>query len=550
MASLPENWEWDYDGSRWFYRYKPTGLVQYTFPKPGDEFPEFVDFSSSADLAPEEKLVSQQQIKRRSTLGESSKQAGATTRQARATSNAISDPDDGAAPFWLQPDGLMYMGPGAYNDISPLLEEEEDERGGHHGVQADEKDNADGPTPGPTAVAGTATSPDLAKTTPVTVSTVATPNQAVVLPARSHISPVVSVETTPHASNSQPAVATPELDSTAIVEVIQAVPVDVTVVHEPEVPLLDSRQVPYNPIGFVAELASELTARCDDEINPAPVEMPSNEIMMDTSEPLPYANAFHLAPVELASDEAPARRTATRNVVEDKSLASQHPGHERVQEQQQKAYQAVQDLLNRPYKPAAQTSLPQPATTLTQPPNPNPDPAPAKFQPYNPSRNAAFAPDVNRYSTVEPRSHQPIIDNKRHSLAGPALSQQPPSDIPPALQVPQVPPKLPLESASTSGPTAIPGSGARHESISGPAPKGAPGTLAYFPSILQPARGRPVIRAQSPPQSQGASPARTYQAYKPYHDLQRDIEDTVQLLSKTGNILPRFRRQALTFRNP
>lgn len=34
---LPQGWEADYDGSRWFYRYAPTGLTQSKFPKPGDE---------------------------------------------------------------------------------------------------------------------------------------------------------------------------------------------------------------------------------------------------------------------------------------------------------------------------------------------------------------------------------------------------------------------------------------------------------------------------------------------------------------------------------
>lgn len=43
MAGLPEGWEWDFDGKRWFYTYKPNGHVQYHFPTEGDEFPEFVD---------------------------------------------------------------------------------------------------------------------------------------------------------------------------------------------------------------------------------------------------------------------------------------------------------------------------------------------------------------------------------------------------------------------------------------------------------------------------------------------------------------------------
>ena len=40
MTNLPDGWEIDYDGSRWFYRFIPTGLVQHQFPNPGDEFPD------------------------------------------------------------------------------------------------------------------------------------------------------------------------------------------------------------------------------------------------------------------------------------------------------------------------------------------------------------------------------------------------------------------------------------------------------------------------------------------------------------------------------
>ncbi|KAK4157589.1 hypothetical protein C8A00DRAFT_29432 [Chaetomidium leptoderma] len=262
MAGLPENWEWDYDGKRWFYRYKPTGLIQFTFPKPGDEFPEFVDDNSAPpDLAPEEKLVSQQQIKRRGTLVDSSSENATTAdRRQRAPSNAVSDPDDGGGPFWLQPDGLMYMGPGAYNDISPLQEEEEER--GLGSSKADEKDTVDGAVASPRADTDTAAS--------TSVAAEATPNQVAAQPTRSQISPIASVETTPLVISGHPATATPELDGAVIIQTNEHVPVDTATMPSPEIQLLDSKPIPYNPIGFVAELASELTARCDDEINPAP----------------------------------------------------------------------------------------------------------------------------------------------------------------------------------------------------------------------------------------------------------------------------------------
>ncbi|KAK4104007.1 hypothetical protein N658DRAFT_504814 [Parathielavia hyrcaniae] len=529
MSGLPENWEWDYDGSRWFYRYKPTGLIQYTFPKPGDEFPEYIDDSAPApDLAPEEKLVSQQQVKRRSTLGQ-------TTSRERASSNAVSDPDDGSGPFWLQPDALMYMGPGAYTDISPLQEEEEERV--EENTKAGEEDNAWASVPAPTAYSN------------------ATESAATQQPTRSQISPIVSTATTPQALSSKPSTTTPELDSSVIVGATESIAADVGVIEEPEVHLLDSRQVPYNPIGFVAELASDLTAQCDDEINPAPVELPSNEQMMDTSEPGVYTNAFDLAPVELPSDEIAATPKAADKAVEQQPPASQSsgPGQGQSEAQRLRSYQAAQELLHRPYKPVRQHSTPQSSSSA----NPPDDPGPplGQYQPYNPARHAVLgAAAANRYSVAEKQHRQPAGDHKRHSVAGPVLSQSRPTSIPAALQAPQVPPKRPVDSSDIPSSLQVPqvpakrpldssdngayptiaGAGGHSDSVSDLATAANPSSLAHFPSVLQPARGRAVMRAQTPPQSQKASPARNYQPYKPYRDLQKDIDDTVQLLSQTG----------------
>jgi len=57
-SAMQEGWKSDDDGSRRFYRHRSTGLVQYTFPYPGDEHPEYDASSPPPDLVPEEKLVS------------------------------------------------------------------------------------------------------------------------------------------------------------------------------------------------------------------------------------------------------------------------------------------------------------------------------------------------------------------------------------------------------------------------------------------------------------------------------------------------------------
>ncbi|KAL7823847.1 hypothetical protein V8C26DRAFT_384040 [Trichoderma gracile] len=149
MATLPAGWEWDYDGSRWLYRYRPTGHVQYHFPSAGDEFPDYIDASSPApDLAPEERLESQQQVKRHASVG------GVPGRAARdgdrdgwrarmsATARPVSavwdddfgrdeglreeEPEAEEEEGVFQPENFMFLGPGTYTDVSPLVEEEEE----------------------------------------------------------------------------------------------------------------------------------------------------------------------------------------------------------------------------------------------------------------------------------------------------------------------------------------------------------------------------------------------------------------------------------------
>ncbi|KAL2262210.1 hypothetical protein VTK26DRAFT_2129 [Humicola hyalothermophila] len=531
MSALPENWEWDYDGKRWFYRYKPTGLIQYTFPKPGDEFPEFIDESAPPlDLAPEEKLVSQQQIKRRSTLTESpsTRRAAATSREARSVSNAstVREHDDGGAPFWLQPDGLMYLGPGAYNDVSPLLEEEE-EALGHQGAKADKKESVDQTAKAAETITETTTS-----TTATTVTTDSAtadsappkidegaPSKA----GRSTTSPAGSAETTPQVASSQPTTTTPNVDGAVMIESIESAPVETAEVEATEIPLVDSKEVPFNPVGIVAELVSESTAECHNELHPDPVELPSNEIMIDTSDPVVYANAFQLAPVELDSEEVPAERRAATNKTEPKASPPRAPEED---EEQQRAYRAVHELLNRPFEPARQNCIPSSASGPA-------NRAAGKYCPYSPAARAGTgATALNRSSMAEFQEEAFSWANKRHSLAGPGVLQFRSSDVPAVLLPAHSLSKQPLDVSKTNGQrSSATGSRTQEGSISGCDSKAAPGGLSHVPSVLQPARGRPK-RVQSPSHSQNASPSRDYQAYKPYQDLQRDIEDTVQLLSQ------------------
>lgn len=64
--NLPIGWESDYDASRWLYRYAPTGHVQFSFPKPGDEFPHFDPTGAGPiTFTPEERSAYEQQLQSR-----------------------------------------------------------------------------------------------------------------------------------------------------------------------------------------------------------------------------------------------------------------------------------------------------------------------------------------------------------------------------------------------------------------------------------------------------------------------------------------------------
>ncbi|KAK4147236.1 uncharacterized protein C8A04DRAFT_25040 [Dichotomopilus funicola] len=510
MPGLPDNWEWDYDGKRWFYRYKPTGLIQFTFPKPGDEFPEFVDDFGGGipDLEPEERLVSQQQVKKRNSLLSEAQpkstfapapvfapvQAPAPTpapapapQRDRAASGAVSESDDGGTPFWLQPDGLMYMGPGAYNDISPLQEEEEERQLGHD--KSGEK-VTETPTTVTAATPSTINTPlsVAAATATATVTANASPGSA---RSQASVPASTSARGTPLTASSVPAVETPELDSAVVIAEPSELPAATTATAssvvpaeaEPaEIPLLDGRPVTRDPVGFVAELASEATAPCAEDLNPAPVELPSHDTMVHNTDPISYLNAFELAPVELPLTEARPSLAPTGNVADGKGKPSALGGlgasgaAKQETEQDRKAQQAVQELMKRPYTPSGQNSPPKPVQAFSPPPpllgsRPGTPGTPNLFQPYNPAK---------------------------HAVLGPAAAVPPSSTSPP------------------------------------------PGGLAHHPSVLQPARGRPVLRNQTPPRSQNASPSRTYQppAYQQRRDLQQDIDETVQLLSNAVSATP------------
>lgn len=125
MASLPPGWESDYDGSRWLYRYTPTGLTQFAFPKPGDEFPDFdAPGAGPITLAPEERLASERQIKLRQK-GISS--AGEVSIASRENENKDNKLDRMSATGYFDPSAFMYyQGDEDDGESTPIIEQVEE----------------------------------------------------------------------------------------------------------------------------------------------------------------------------------------------------------------------------------------------------------------------------------------------------------------------------------------------------------------------------------------------------------------------------------------
>ncbi|KAF9877033.1 hypothetical protein CkaCkLH20_05299 [Colletotrichum karsti] len=275
MSALPANWEWDYDGTRWFYRYKPNGHVQFHFPKEGDEFPDFIDIMSPIpDLAPEERLESQQQLKRRTGVDVDSKSKMRATggplddfgMNRSGFGGPLTDEEDG---FLYQPENFMYLGPGAYTDVSPLADEEERD----HIANSRRKNKSNGDE------GKDKTMLDAAGTD------------------KAGVSPLQSATNTPSVVHSTPvresvAVPQPVAEDAVLVISTQELPGPTQpAIPSPGVPLLDSvekprpgshapaQSAPWDPVGVVAEMATEHTAAARIETHPDPVEIGDSAVL-------------------------------------------------------------------------------------------------------------------------------------------------------------------------------------------------------------------------------------------------------------------------------
>lgn len=295
MATLPPGWAADYDGQRWFFKYAATNHVQYHFPKAGDEFPDFASFGDgldclsltgvmgAAELLPEERLESERQVRRHETMDSNSKNEARRNTRKRRSERVDEKEEDGGGVFTFESFG--YLGPGSYEEVmSPTADENsflggKSEKHPSHGVVS----NITSPTS-----AGVDNTPPVSVSEPSAAAFTIVGDdpvkQARHSPAR-YLAWTSAAEfvlseptTTTNRANCSP--DPPEQDPL-----------------QPEIPMLDGREIAFSPVGHLAELVSESTGRCEEEINPAPVELPDNGASW--LEPVPVPNLVNQYPVEL-----------------------------------------------------------------------------------------------------------------------------------------------------------------------------------------------------------------------------------------------------------
>ncbi|KAH8664237.1 hypothetical protein BX600DRAFT_512292 [Xylariales sp. PMI_506] len=491
MSGLPEGWEADYDGSRWFYRYKPSGLVQYNFPKPGDEFPEFVSFGPEAiDLAPEERLASEQQVRRWSTLDgtENGAKSSGSRRKKKEAKESLDETEEFSATGYFDPSSFMYLGPGSYNDISPIGEDDGEEE-----------------------IAEAPKGKDVAQPSTQVSSVAATPDKGPPTSLVANEPPAHIVENAEVGQQQQP------LPDPA------PAPVEL------------SGEATRNPVGFIAELASVDTARCAEEL--APVELDASSLMLGNIAVGSASNFLaelpgQTSPVErkqpeIKSEPAPMQPVNSHPIVSASFSFPPLRTDTIVESTSSKQSQGAAPLVSAP----EQTR-------------------PGTFQPWKPAVQAMSgggnAPHrasmiLSGVSVLQAQNNElgTVHSQKRHSLAGPVPQEgvirhpsvlrpsgltvedpvvpeiPPVSPVPLALRPAQRPPKIPVPPAQTHIPPAymnLPGSNARHESISlgseppnGSKQKAIP-TLSHVPSILKPAHQRQGTNTIDPKTSQFDKP--------------------------------------------
>lgn len=492
---LPEGWESDYDGERWFYRFKPNGLTQFQFPQPGDEFPNFV--GANVELEPEERLASERQLRKRNTLG--SDNPGYTKRSGsgrkKVVENTGKDEFVMSATGYFDPSSFMYFGSDD-QDNTDITDNEDNEEKDVTKSKEDEE------LPG--SAADSAQSPGF---TPSTIKSEIVTGQSVVADD--------SIEAT-----------------------------------NPVVELSCDNDRKQSPIGLVAELAGPHTAKCAEEL--APIELdavssvsPTADAISTRSEvaelsaenhpverkpPPPQPPPAPMQPVDSyplvsASFAYPPLRTAgnrstgTPGKVENAQVRKQPdaPKEKPLSANETQAKYQPSTLEQRVSRDATRvsqrSSMILSNTSVLQSQN-------NELGTVDLITSQKSVPEYMNNRLEKPKMFVPPVDRRQMQAQAsitPPKIEEPSTSVPQALHVLH---KIPLEDSSSNHPPEqsrlppLPGSGARHGSITA-YPRQAIEVvtmpqLAHPPSIMQPAHRLSTTSFPEPQQlaCRKTSPAR------------------------------------------
>lgn len=426
MATLPPGWAADYDGQRWFYCYTATSHTQYHFPKPGDEFPEFSlvdDHSKNDGLLPEEKLESERQVRKRAALRGTQ---GRTTNGKRSDEEGNDremqnhkEIDEDEEHFCFESFG--YLGPGSRSETM---------------VSGHTMDGSAGKA---------AQRPPSSKLASVGIRTGTGDGEC-------------------KAESSTPPISEPSIRNNANICGHNVGAIELPFLparpYQPTAPPSDSsfiynREITPSSAGIIAELVSESTALCEEEINPPPVELPSTGASW--LEPTPLPDLVNQCPVEMPSVED---QTSKHSMTTDKDGKVDRSGRETNTSAGTDAVDANRS--------AWYTNWMSTSTEAEAPPRP-----PKAISRSNFSLRQGESPQLPSKASAEEILHQEILDFFPAVLPLPEATQIANDTARPAFST-------------------MCGAETRHPSI-------PPSTLSHFPSVL-----RPGPRGSSQPPSTAA----------------------------------------------
>ncbi|KAJ4165696.1 hypothetical protein LMH87_007319 [Akanthomyces muscarius] len=368
-SGLPAGWEWDYDGTRWFYTFKANGHTQYHFPSEGDEFPDFVAVGEPVpDLKPEERLESHQQVKRVTGVAplidrkKKSTAGNGMTATARPVGiewdgdvgeGSSGEEEEGKKAVVFQPENLMFLGPQTYAEVSPLNEDEEE--AAKRTVVGVVKGQGEGAVVSPAeTTAGTpavdkselvrdvpeakkeeegrkneaaevvimaeVAMPETAKEEPTTRQEEARAEDAkdTEEPARAPVQQGETITAQPMSPAAQHDVVidvVTETDTPPPAHYAHDEPPPPPVVHPQQQPRyeLPAPDTPFNPVGLIAEMPTEDTPRSHIEINPIPVEIMDTSVLapIETAQPPPLGVAESPAAVVKQTPPPPPQQRSS-----------------------------------------------------------------------------------------------------------------------------------------------------------------------------------------------------------------------------------------------